>query len=91
MKQSMKWIVAVAVIALATTAAVSRSQEPNISQIMQRKLDHAHAILEALIRMWPCERMRVADRGLREGILATLMLEDGVYRSRRRSGRRRQR
>ena len=49
MKQSMKWIVAVAVIALATTAAVSRSQEPNISQIMQRKLDHAHALLEALI------------------------------------------
>ncbi|MEO1398377.1 MAG: Ppx/GppA family phosphatase, partial [Pseudomonadota bacterium] len=42
------------------------------------------AILEALIRMWPCERLRVADRGLREGILATLMSEDGVYRSRRR-------
>lgn len=49
------------------------------------------AILEALIRMWPCERMRVADRGLREGILATMMLEDGVYRTRRRSGRRRAR
>jgi len=47
------------------------------------------AILEALIRMWPCERMRVADRGLREGILATLMIEDGVYRARRRPGRRR--
>jgi exopolyphosphatase/guanosine-5'-triphosphate,3'-diphosphate pyrophosphatase len=25
--------------------------------------------------------LRVADRGLREGILATLMAEDGVYRS----------
>jgi len=46
------------------------------------------AILEALIRMWPCERLRVADRGLREGILSTLMSEDGVFRSRRkRSGR----
>ena len=44
------------------------------------------AILEALLRMWPCERLRVADRGLREGILATLMAEDGVYRSERRSG-----
>lgn len=42
------------------------------------------AILEALIRMWPCERLRVADRGLREGILSNLMSEDGVYRSRRR-------
>lgn len=49
------------------------------------------AILEALIRIWPSERMRVADRGLREGILATLMIEDGVYRSRRRGSRRRPR
>jgi exopolyphosphatase/guanosine-5'-triphosphate,3'-diphosphate pyrophosphatase len=39
------------------------------------------AILEAMLRMWPCERLRVADRGLREGILATLMIEDGVYRT----------
>jgi exopolyphosphatase/guanosine-5'-triphosphate,3'-diphosphate pyrophosphatase len=38
------------------------------------------AILEALLRTWPCDRLRVADRGLREGILATLMAEDGVYR-----------
>lgn len=47
------------------------------------------AILEALLRTWPCERLRVADRGLREGILATLMHEDGVYRGqrRRRQGR----
>lgn len=35
------------------------------------------AILEALLRIWPCERVRVADRGLREGILTTLMAEDG--------------
>jgi exopolyphosphatase/guanosine-5'-triphosphate,3'-diphosphate pyrophosphatase len=35
------------------------------------------AILEALLRIWPCEKLRVADRGLREGILATLMAEDG--------------
>ena len=34
------------------------------------------AILEALLRTWPCQRLRVADRGLREGILATLMAED---------------
>jgi exopolyphosphatase/guanosine-5'-triphosphate,3'-diphosphate pyrophosphatase len=44
------------------------------------------AILEAVLQMWPCERLRVADRGLREGILATLMAEDGVYHSERRSG-----
>ena len=42
------------------------------------------AILEAVMRVWPCPRLRVADRGLREGILATLMSEDGVYKSGRR-------
>jgi exopolyphosphatase/guanosine-5'-triphosphate,3'-diphosphate pyrophosphatase len=48
------------------------------------------AILEAVLRTWPCARLRVADRGLREGILATLMDEDGLYRpaGRRRRGRR---
>ena len=48
------------------------------------------AILEAVLRTWPCTRLRVADRGLREGILATLMEEDGLYRAprrRRREGR----
>jgi exopolyphosphatase/guanosine-5'-triphosphate,3'-diphosphate pyrophosphatase len=45
------------------------------------------AILEALLRTWPCQRLRVADRGLREGILATLMAEDG--HDRRGRGRRR--
>ena len=44
------------------------------------------AILEAFLRMWPCSRLRVADRGLREGILAQLMSEDGVYRVGRRRG-----
>jgi exopolyphosphatase / guanosine-5'-triphosphate,3'-diphosphate pyrophosphatase len=38
------------------------------------------AILEALLRVWPCQRLRVADRGLREGILTTLMAEDGQDR-----------
>jgi exopolyphosphatase / guanosine-5'-triphosphate,3'-diphosphate pyrophosphatase len=39
------------------------------------------AILEALCRTWPMPRLRVADRGLREGILATLMAEDGYSRA----------
>jgi exopolyphosphatase/guanosine-5'-triphosphate,3'-diphosphate pyrophosphatase len=47
------------------------------------------AILEAMLRMWPCERLRVADRGLREGILATLMAEDGYPQARRRRRARR--
>ena len=47
------------------------------------------AILEAILRTWPAPRLRVADRGLREGILATLMNEDGVYRAGRRRRRNR--
>jgi len=38
------------------------------------------AILEALLRTWPCDRLRVADRGLREGILANLMAQDRLHR-----------
>jgi exopolyphosphatase/guanosine-5'-triphosphate,3'-diphosphate pyrophosphatase len=38
------------------------------------------AILEAIRRVWPSDRLRVADRGLREGILSELMSEDGAWR-----------
>ena len=38
------------------------------------------AILEAIRRIFPCERLRVADRGLREGMLVELMRADGVWR-----------
>ncbi len=34
------------------------------------------AIMEAMLRLWPVRALRVADRGLREGILATLIAED---------------
>ncbi|MBS1181223.1 MAG: ppx [Proteobacteria bacterium] len=40
------------------------------------------AILEAIRKKWPCQRLRVADRGLREGILVELMARDGVWRRR---------
>ncbi|MHC5654230.1 Ppx/GppA phosphatase family protein [Stappia sp. ICDLI1TA098] len=38
------------------------------------------AILEAIRRRWPCQRLRVADRGLREGMLMELMAADNVWR-----------
>lgn len=44
------------------------------------------AILQAVQELWPCERVRVADRGLREGLLMSLMSE---RRKRRRPRRRR--
>jgi exopolyphosphatase/guanosine-5'-triphosphate,3'-diphosphate pyrophosphatase len=37
------------------------------------------AILQAIRAVWPTERLRVADRGLREGMLSELMLEAGVW------------
>lgn len=47
------------------------------------------AILQAIRLAWPSERLRVADRGLREGMLSELMAEDGVWRRRRRRQERR--
>ncbi len=41
------------------------------------------AILEAIRSHFPAERLRIADRGLREGILSHLMREDGVGAHRR--------
>ncbi len=49
------------------------------------------AILEALLRTWPCQRLRVADRGLREGILTMLMAQDGHDRRTPRRRRRKSR
>ena len=37
------------------------------------------AILEAIRRAFPLPRLRVADRGLREGMLVEMMREDGVW------------
>jgi len=37
------------------------------------------AILDAIRRDFPCPRLRVADRGLREGMLVQMMREDGVW------------
>ncbi len=33
------------------------------------------AIFAAIHALWPCEKLRVADRGLREGMLRELMLQ----------------
>jgi len=37
------------------------------------------AILEAIRRAFPCERLRIADRGLREGMLVQMMRADGIW------------
>ena len=37
------------------------------------------AILQTLLRLWPTDTMRVADRGLREGMLFAMMNDHGVF------------
>jgi exopolyphosphatase/guanosine-5'-triphosphate,3'-diphosphate pyrophosphatase len=39
------------------------------------------AILDAIRAAFPCPRLRIADRGLREGMLVQMMREDGVLRA----------
>lgn len=41
------------------------------------------AIFEAIRRLFPAPMVRIADRGLREGILLKMMYEDGVWRRKR--------
>lgn len=38
------------------------------------------AIFEAIRRAFPAKRVRIGDRGLREGMLMEMMREDGVLR-----------
>jgi exopolyphosphatase/guanosine-5'-triphosphate,3'-diphosphate pyrophosphatase len=45
------------------------------------------AIFEAIRREWPTERVRVADRGLREGILISLIDADRADRGNTRRSR----
>ncbi len=40
------------------------------------------AILDAIRQTWPSERLRVGDRGLREGLLTEMMTSAGVWRRR---------
>jgi len=35
------------------------------------------AILETIMDIWPAETLGIADRGIREGILRSLMARDG--------------
>jgi exopolyphosphatase/guanosine-5'-triphosphate,3'-diphosphate pyrophosphatase len=59
-----------------------RAAEPCIGQDRADLVVCGCAILEAVLAEWPAARIRVADRGLREGVLA------GLARGRRRRRRR---
>lgn len=56
-----------------------RTNNPCIGQDRADLVLAGCAILEAFHREWPVSRLRVADRGLREGILMEMMIDDGVW------------
>ena len=65
-----------------------RAEEPCIGVERADLVVCGCAILDALLHEWPATRIRVADRGLREGILVGLAREQNRSRARKRGRRR---
>ena len=63
----------------------ARAAEPCIGPDRADLVLAGAAILQAVQELWPCERVRVADRGLREGILLSLMQDREARRRRPRA------
>jgi exopolyphosphatase/guanosine-5'-triphosphate,3'-diphosphate pyrophosphatase len=61
-----------------------RAEQPCIGPDRADLVLAGAAILQAVQEIWPCSRVRVADRGLREGILISLMASSARRRRRRR-------
>jgi len=57
---------------------VGRRNDPRIGKDRQALIMSGAAILQTLMRLWPTDRLSVADRGLREGLLYAQMSADGV-------------
>jgi exopolyphosphatase/guanosine-5'-triphosphate,3'-diphosphate pyrophosphatase len=55
-----------------------RRSDPRIGEDRHAMIMSGSAILQALLRVWPTDRLSVADRGLREGLLYAQMSADGV-------------
>ena len=55
-----------------------RRRDPRIGTDRHALIMSGSAILQALLRLWPTDRLSVADRGLREGLLYAQMSADGV-------------
>ena len=70
------WLEAPAAIAVAErllTEGPARAANPGIGPGRSELLLSGAAILMTVLRSWPVERMRIADRGLREGMLYGLL------------------
>jgi exopolyphosphatase/guanosine-5'-triphosphate,3'-diphosphate pyrophosphatase len=76
-----------AIARLAGKSREERAREPCIGPDRADLVLAGGAILEAVLDVWPSERIRVADRGLREGIILSLLSERSRERDRRHPGR----
>jgi exopolyphosphatase/guanosine-5'-triphosphate,3'-diphosphate pyrophosphatase len=65
---------------LAGLTFAERAAEPCIGPDRADLVLAGAAILQAVQETWPCERVRVADRGLREGLLLSLMSSNESWR-----------
>jgi exopolyphosphatase / guanosine-5'-triphosphate,3'-diphosphate pyrophosphatase len=70
---------------LASRSIKRRAEFPTIGHERADLVVAGCAILEAIFDIWPGERLGVADRGIREGILRALMASDAKRRNRRNS------
>ena len=55
-----------------------RKNDPRIGRDRQALIMSGSAILQAMLRSWPTDKLTVADRGLREGLLYAQMSANGV-------------
>ncbi len=61
-----------------TLGPEGRRTDPRIGRDRHALIMSGAAILQAMMRIWPTDRLSVADRGLREGLLYAQMSADGV-------------
>lgn len=77
------WVPADAMIGisrlLASQTPPERARMPCIGTERADLVVAGCAILDTILTSWPVERIRIADRGIREGILRTLMNRDGHW------------
>ena len=72
---------------LATLSAEQRRELPCIGRERSDLVVAGCAILETILDLWPADRLGVADRGIREGILRSLMSAGGAGSSQDRHSR----
>jgi len=63
---------------LSVMTPAQRRAQPSIGRERSDLVVAGCAILETIIDLWPADRLGIADRGIREGILRSLMAAEGA-------------